>query len=276
MDTQIRNLAAQVASGQLIPYLGPDILHLGATPPPVPTGARELAQLLSSKVAVPGRLRNNLWHSAQYIESHRHRMTLDRLMADTFRPVPEPGPIHRWLAGLPNVKLIVDTWYDGTMAAALGGRGDWGLIQGASKARRVDVAPWFRAYDSAGGETPVEAAEAWGTVLYKPHGAAQPAGDVLVSDSDYVEVLSEIDIQSPIPEAIRQRRTGRGFLFLGCRFYDQILRNFARAILKRSGCQAYAVVPPEGLTPNEIRFFATERITPLPLKLAEAAALLAT
>lgn len=270
--TTLAVIARQVAEGRLIPYLGPEVLTLSPEPPPVPIGARELAHLLSAKVAVPGRIRNNLWHAAQYIESHRHRMTLDRLMADIFKPVPEPSPLHRWLAGLPELPLIVDTWYDGTMAAALGGRSDWGLMQGASKARGTGEAPWCRAYDFAGQEA--APAETWRTVLYKPHGAAQPAGDVLASDSDYVEVLCELDIQTPIPETVRQRRAERAFLFLGCRFYDQILRSFARAILKRSAGPHYAVVPYDELTRNEARFLAAENIIPLSLPLAEAAAAL--
>lgn len=270
--TTLAVIARQVAEGRLIPYLGPEVLTLSPEPPPVPIGARELAHLLSAKVAVPGRIRNNLWHAAQYIESHRHRMTLDRLMADIFKSVPAPSPLHRWLAGLPELPLIVDTWYDGTMAAALAGRDDWGLVQGASKARGTGEAPWCRAYDSTGQEaTP---AETWRTVLYKPHGAAQPAGDVLASDSDYVEVLCELDIQTPIPETVRQRRADAAFLFLGCRFYDQILRSFARAILKRSAGPHYAVVPYDELTRNEARFLAAENIIPLSLPLAEAAAAL--
>ena len=266
----LTEIAAGIAAGRLIPYLGPEVLTLGAEPPPVPTGARELAHLLAGRVAVPGRIRNNLWHSAQYIETHRHRVTLDRLMAETFRPVPEPGPLHRWLAGLPRVPLMVDTWYDGAMAAAMAGRVDWGLVQGASKARRVDDAPWFRAHAADGRECPAAEAGTWATVLYKPHGAAQPAGDVLVSDSDYVEVLSEIDIQTPIPAVVQDRRRERGFVFLGCRFYDQILRSFARAILKRSAGPHYAVVPAGELTRNETRFLAAENIIPLPVGLADA------
>jgi hypothetical protein len=264
-----------VAAGRLIPYLGPDVLALGAEPSPVPTGARELAKLLTARVAVPGRIRHNLWHSAQYIETQRHRITLDKLMAEIFRPVPQPGPLHRWLAGLPGVPLIVDTWYDGAMAAAMAGRDDWGLIQGASKARRIDDAPWFRTHAASGTECPVAVADDWATVLYKPHGAAQPAGDVLVSDSDYVEVLSEIDIQSPIPGVVQHRRRERGFVFLGCRFYDQILRSFARSILRRSAGPRYAVVPEGELTRNELRFLDSENIIPLPLPLADAVALMA-
>lgn len=49
-----------------------------------------------------------------------------------------------------------------------------------------------------------------------------PVRNFLVSDSDYVEVLTEIDIQTPIPAVVQQRRTGRNFLFLGCRFSNQL------------------------------------------------------
>ncbi|MBI5165794.1 MAG: SIR2 family protein [Magnetospirillum sp.] len=270
----LSHLAAEVAGGRLIPVLGPDVLTLGDGPPCVPTGARALSHLLASKVGVPGRIKNNLWHTAQYIETHRHRVTLDKLLAEAFKPVPPPSPLHAWLAGLSDAPLIVDTWYDGTMAAALAPRTDWGLIQGTSKARRTGDAPWYRAYDSAGAECPPEAAAAWGTLLYKPHGAAQPVGDVLASDADYVEVLCELDIQTPIPATVQERRQGRGFLFLGCRFYDQILRSFARALMKRSAGPHYAVMPPGEETPNEIRFLAAESIMPLPLPLAEAAAVM--
>ena len=58
----------------------------------------------------------------------------------------------------------------------------------------------MKAYDPAGAHTPVAAAGQAHTILYKPHGAVTPAQNVLVADSDYVEVLTEIDIQTPIPD----------------------------------------------------------------------------
>lgn len=270
----LATLGAEVAAGRLIPYLGGEVLTMGGATPPVPAGARELAQALCAKVPVPGRIRNNLWHSAQYIESFRHRMTLDRLMADFFKPVPQPNVLQGWLGSLPDLPLIVDTWYDGAMRQALSHRTDWGQIQGASKARRLAETPWTRAYDAAGAECPETESQGWNTVLYKPHGAAQPAGDVLASDADYVEVLTDIDIQTPIPQAVRERRVGRGFLFLGCRFYDQILRTFARCIIKKSAGPHYAVLPVEELTKNELKFLELEGITPLAVPLDEAALLL--
>jgi hypothetical protein len=77
----------------------------------------------------------------------------------------------------------------------------------------------------------------WPTLLYQPLGSVAPAANFLVSDSDFVEVLTEIDIQTPIPQAVQQLRTNRGFLFLGCRFSTQLERIFAHQIIKRSSGQ---------------------------------------
>ncbi len=266
----LESLATELAAGRMIPYLGPEVLTLGEEGSPVPVGARALAQLMSSRVAVPGRIRNNLWHTAQYIETFRHRVTVDKLLAEIFKPVPAPNHLHKWLASLDQLPLIVDTWYDGTMRQALSGRTDWGSIHGASKARRTTDGPWTRIFDAAGTECAAEQAAGWATVLYKPHGAAQPDGDVLASDSDYVEVLTDIDLQTPIPQAVQQRRTGTGFLFLGCRFYDQILRTFARCIMRRAGGPHYAVMS-DDLTPNERKFLEVEGITPIVMPLPDAA-----
>lgn len=272
----VADLGRRIGAGQLIPFLGPEVLTLGAEPAPVPTGARELAARLSKRVAVPGRIRNNMWHTAQYIETFRHRVTLDKLMLEIFKPVPEPSLLHRWLAGRTHLPLIIDTWYDGTMAKALADiRSDWAMVQGTSKARRTGEAPWYRAYGPGGEEIAEAQAAGAATLLYKPHGAAQPAGDVLASDADYVEVLTDIDIQTPIPAAVRERRAEAGFLFLGCRFYDQILRTFARCLIKHSKGPRYAIVPQEELTPNERKFLEIERITPISMPLARAAEILA-
>lgn len=268
----LADIARGLTEGRLIPFLGPDVLCLDGEPV-VPAGARALALLMGSKAGVPGRIKNNLWHAAQYIETHKHRVTVDRMMADIFKTVPAPNALHLWLAGLDRLPMIVDTWYDGAMKAALEakGRADWGIVQGASKARRLDGGCWHRAATPEGVIVADDVADSWGTVLYKPHGAAQPTGDVLVSDSDYVEVLTDIDIQTPIPQVVQDRRGPRGFVFLGCRFYDQILRTFARQIIKRSTGPRYAVVP-EDLSPNERKFLEKEGIQPLAMPLADAVA----
>lgn len=276
-DALVAQLGRDMAAGQMIPFLGPDLLSLTPDPLLVPAGARDLAHRLNSRVRVPGRIANNMWHASQYIESFRHRITLDKLMMEIFDPIPAPSALHQWLAGLRDAPLIIDTWYDATLAACLSASrdpGEWGLLQGASKARRTGDAPWYRAHGADGAKCSVDQAQTWRTILYKPHGATRPAGDVLASDADYVEVLSDIDIQTPIPQAVQDRRRSRGFVFLGCRFYDQILRTFTRCLIKHSAGPYFAVVPPEGLTRNEVRFLETAEITPIAMPLAEAAAIL--
>ena len=88
-----------------------------------------------------------------------------------------------------------------------------------------------------------------------------------MSDSDYVEVLTEIDIQTPIPPAVQAWRSGRSFLFVGCRFDDQLARSFARQIMKRSSDTHWAVLPDEP-TRMEARFLAEQRITRIAMPLA--------
>lgn len=60
-------------------------------------------------------------------------------------------------------------------------------------------------------------------MLRKPHGSVLPVKSFLVTDADYAEVLTEVDIQTLVPDIIEERRNGRSFLFIGCRFNDRLL-----------------------------------------------------
>lgn len=265
-EALLADLAARLPAGTLVPYLGPGLLAL--SPPAIPATPEELASFFGSKVALPKRARGNAWAAAQYIESMKHRSTVSALMTEAFAPPVAPTALHRRLAALA-LPLIVDVWYDGAMRQALAGRADWCEVQGITRAG-IGEDRWYRFYDAAGAEAGREAAAAAATVLYKPHGSAVPASNYLISDADYVEVLTEIDIQSPIPDVVRDRRSGRSFLFIGCRFHDQMLRTYARQIGKRSASRHYALVDPDTLTRNEVRFFLTQGITPIAMPLARA------
>jgi hypothetical protein len=228
---------------------------------------------LNGKITVPGRIRSNLWSAAQWIESNKHRVTLVRLMQELFAEQPAPTRLHGWLAGL-GLPLIVDEWYEGSMAGALAAAGrDFVQIQGVRRSGLSYEVPWVLRYGAFGAEVPEGTAAP--TLLYKPHGGAKPAANFLVSDSDYVEVLTEIDIQTPIPSEVIALRGSLGFVFLGCRFYDQMQRVFARQIIKRSAGPLWAVLPGE-LTRNEEKFLEQENITRIDLPLAEAVAGLMT
>lgn len=265
-DTLLANVAARLRNGSIVPYLGPGVAELSK--PDVPRTPDALATFFGTKVALPRRARGNAWAAAQYIESNKHRSTVTGLMAQAFAAPVEPTALHRHLATL-RLPMIVDTWYDGAMRAALGARDGWGEVQGITRAG-IGELHWYRFYDADGKEVDSVAAGNWTTVLYKPHGGVLPARNFLISDADYVEVLTEIDIQTPIPEVVKQRRIGRSFLFIGCRFDDQLLRIYARQITKRSANVHYALFEPDVLSRNERSFLLDQGLIPLAVALPRA------
>ena len=262
----IAKLREGLEGGEIIPYVGPGVLELVPNCP-IPGSPEALVEILTAKVSVPHKIRKNLTAAAQFIENFKHRKTLTGILAEAFKAKVQPSPLHRYLAGLAKEPvLIVDAWYDNAMQWAMESKTDWGQIQGVSQSEHFGT--WVHYYRSEGFQADDFEAETWGTVLYKPLGSISPEQNFLVSDTDFVEVLTEIDIQTPIPEVVKQLRTGRSFLFLGCRFRNQLERTFARQIMKRSSNKHWAVLPGE-LTKNEARFLEEQHIERLDIPLSE-------
>jgi len=267
MNTQdlIHAIARDLERGAVIPYLGPDMLSLCGDIQ-VPATPLALAESMTAKVSVPHKIRKRLTQAAQFIENFKHRKSVVHLMNEAFAATPAPSPLHLALAAS-GAGLLVDTWYDDTLAHALAQTRtaqDWVQIQGLSQSEHFG--DWTGIYGADGAllrEVPQDTAR----ILYKPMGGHSPAHNYLVSDSDYVEVLTEIDIQTPIPTAVQAHRTGRSFLFLGCRFDDQLTRCFARQIMKRSSDRHWAVLPEEP-TRMEARFLQEQNITRIAMPLA--------
>lgn len=260
---QLQAIRAALDSGSVIPYLGPDVLSL--EPVNVPSTPVDLVKQLTARVSVPHKIRNNLTAAAQFIENFKHRKTLVSLMNEAYMPGVAPNLLHHYLAGLHKKPLlIVDTWYDDAMAKALDKRDNWGQIQGVSQSEHFGE--WVHYFDAKGQPTEASEADAWSTVLYKPLGSVVPAQNYIASDSDYVEVLTEIDIQTPIPPRVQELRTGANFLFMGCRFDNQLTRTYARQIMKRSSDRHWAII--EGpLTRMEEKFLEEQSITRIDLPL---------
>ncbi|EIZ77326.1 hypothetical protein WSK_4112 [Novosphingobium sp. Rr 2-17] len=254
---------ADLRAGRLVPYIGPGVSALHSQP--VPLSPEALAAWFETKVALPKRARGNAWAAAQHIESYKHRNTVTALMGEAFSEPVAPSAIHQSLAAM-ELPLIVDAWYAGEMRHALAGRNDWIEVQGITRAG-IGEDCWFRFYGPSGSDADAQDASTATTLLYTPHGSVVPSRNFLISDADYVEVLTEIDIQTPIPEEVRQRRSGKAFLFLGCRFNDQLLRSYARQIIKRSTDRHFAVVDLAVLTRNERAFLVEQNITPIDLPL---------
>jgi hypothetical protein len=255
---------AGVATGRVVPYLGPAVTALGSSG--VPASPGELCAVLDARVRPPRRAAGHLWSVAPYIETRRFRRTAASLVERAFASSADDNPLHRWLAAI-RPPLVVDAWYDAGLVDAYAAHGttDWGWVQGVSR-HDVRGEAFTRAFDAAGAPVGDEPDPGWSALIYKPHGLARPGSSFLLSDSDYVPVLTEIDIQTPIPREVQARRCGRGFLFVGTRFDDQMLRIFARQITKRRGGPHVAVID-GSLTRMEARFLQSEGIARIDLDL---------
>jgi hypothetical protein len=240
----------------LAPYLGPEMLAL-TTASEMPRSTLALAEALAKKVTPPGRIRKEVHSVAQYIESRKHRKTLVMIMRQIFAQEIQPSPLHQWLASL-NSPLLVALWYDDVIFQALKQtHANWAAIQGVSQAEKAGQ--WTLAYDQEGQVVDAGALADTPTLLYQPWGSVTPSENFVISDADFVELLTEIDIQTPIPAEIQNRRQYLGFVFFGCRFLSQTERIFARQIIKRSKGPHFALLTEE-LSKNEARFLEQENI----------------
>lgn len=265
IDALLSEITSHLEEGGIVPYLGPAVLDLVPGGSPVPNSAEALVQRLVARSSVPHKIRGNLTAAAQYIENFKHRKTLVGLMAEAFAVDVPPTPLHDYLAGrVRKPLLIVDTWYDNAMARALASRNLLGQVQGVSQSEHFGT--WVHYFRDNGAQADPFEADTWEALLYKPLGSIAPHKNFLVSDTDFVEVLTEIDIQTPIPPIVQQLRSGRHFLFLGCRFRNQLERTFARQIMKRSSDRHWAVLPGE-LSRNEARFLEEQNITRIDMPL---------
>lgn len=272
--SQIHAISRLIAAGSVIPYLGPAMLSLCADVQ-IPSTPEALAESMTAKVSVPHKIRRRLTQAAQFIENFKHRKTVVKLMNEAYATAPAPSRLHLALAAS-GAPLLVDSWYDDTLLNAMRQvhpQGGWGQVQGLSQSEHFGA--WTAAYASddtlMGSLDAPSLPQGWNTLLYKPLGGRTPASNYLVSDTDFVEVLTEIDIQTPIPQPVQALRSGRSFLFVGCRFNDQLARNFARQIMKRSSDTHWAVLP-DALTRMEERFIAEQNIQRIDMPLAEFAA----
>jgi hypothetical protein len=270
VGSQLLNVVhAGLVDGRLIPYLGPGVLGLSDAGPKVPAGPLELVGKLTARASVPHKIRHNLSAAAQFIENFKHRKTVTAAMTEAFAPRMAPTELHRFLATIPRLPLWVNAWYDDLPQQALAQRGTpWGIAQGVSQAEHFGT--WVHYFDASGSRraAPEGIDSTWDTLLYQPLGSVSPAANYLVSDSDYVEVLTEIDIQTPIPPLVQRLRSGRGFVFIGCRFSSQLERIFAHQIIKRSSSRHFAVLPEEP-TRNEKRFLSEHGIERIGTSLSE-------
>lgn len=164
----LNDVRQQLTEGRIVPYLGPGLLDLMPACP-VPVSPEALVEKLVAKASVPHKIRKNLTAAAQFIENFKHRKTVTQLMSEAFQADVAPTLLHRYLADLPELPLVVDVWYDNAMQTALAARDSWGQVQGVSQAEHFGN--WVQYFQADGALVTEADAQHWSTVLYRPLGS---------------------------------------------------------------------------------------------------------
>ena len=175
----VETIRAELASGVVIPYLGAGVLALAGEDCPLPASPEVLVARLTAKASVPFKIRKNLTAAAQFIENFKHRKTVVKAMTEAFSADVPPTTLHRSLASIPSLKLLVHAWYDDLPQKALADREGWGIVQGVAQSEHYGE--WVH-YFSGGERRDAAEASSWMPLLYQPLGSVSPAANYLVSD----------------------------------------------------------------------------------------------
>ena len=144
----VETIRQGLASGLVIPYLGAGVLALAGENCPLPASPEVLVDRLTAKASVPHKIRKNLTAAAQFIENFKHRKTVVKAMTEAFAADVPPTALHRHLASIPALKLLVHAWYDDLPQKALANRECWGLVQGISQSEHFGT--WTHAFAGDG------------------------------------------------------------------------------------------------------------------------------
>lgn len=248
-----------LAEGNLVPFLGSSLVVGHPGPPGGPPSlfdASELAADLAKRFDVKS-ARPELPEVAQYVYVTRGEPDLYQALRKILTTEYEPGPVHRFLASLPQkleergsenrYQLIVSTNFDRALEQAFDDeREPYDLAvymaSGPDKGKFVhfpyDDAPVPIAEPNSYGGFPIgDYGELDRTVIMKIHGAVD--GNVsgyrwrenyVITEDHYIDYLSRNSIENLVPTQILEKLSDSHCLFLGYPVHDWNLRVFLKRI----------------------------------------------
>jgi len=238
----------EMRAGKIVPFLGAGASLCGRKKDDcwkagessfLPSG-NELAEFLAAYSCFPtGEQDKALARVASYYEMTTGRSSLTEKLTDLFNHDYEPGGIHRLLASIGGVSLIVTTNYDDLIERAYQEAGrEYHLV--TCPVDRKDIKGqvlWQKPGSSEIKEyPPAKLPLAIGDVpvIFKMHGGVdkiiEQNNSYLITEEDYIEFLSRMTEQAAIPATFKMKFKQSRFLFLGYGLQDWNLRVMLRNI----------------------------------------------
>ncbi|MDR2638400.1 MAG: SIR2 family protein [Helicobacteraceae bacterium] len=255
-----------IAAGRVAPYLGLEIFKnaVDSSGVKLPSSGEEIILALNGARAMSPRLMFEYSRAAMAIEQRKGRKALETLFANIYKNGFEPLAVHKKIASL-NPRVIVDTNRDAALQSAL--KGDFTLVCG--RARIAGDQPRFEAFVKTGDYQPIEPSEVNldKPLLFKPLGVLEPKPQLILSDADFVDWLTEAIAGMAAPVAFKQARADIKWLFLGCNFERDTDRMVASEIIggENSGGGWHITEKPPSRA--ERRFLTRHKIEIIPASL---------
>ncbi|TCT22924.1 SIR2 family protein [Thiobaca trueperi] len=218
MSVQLTTLAADLARGALVPYLGPGALA-GVIDPvngeAIPADSDSLILAMNGGKPMSKRLMWEFPRAAMNVELKRGRNAVHRFLETTYgQRVWTRSSLHDWLKAL-RPAYVIDINRDTQLQDSYADIPHT-LVRGIARTGGTDYRFRIHAYDgTAYHEVNQEEVDPSLPVLFKPMGSPRPDATYIASDADYVDYITELMGGFAIPSFLKTYRPGKRYLFLG-------------------------------------------------------------
>jgi len=239
---QLRTLASGIATGDIVPFLGPGALAGvvdPATREPIPADSDSLIIALNNGKPMSARLMWEFPRAAMDVELKRGRKAVHRFLDTTYgQRTWTRAPVHDWLQSLAP-RYVIDLNRDTQLQDSYAGVPHT-LVRGTARIGGTDYRFRIDQFDGATyREVDQDTVDPALPVLFKPMGSPRPDATYIASDADYVDYITELMGGFAIPSFVKTYRVGRRYAFLGLRF----LRDTERMVISD---MIYAADTPPG------------------------------
>jgi len=222
-NSLLKEILAQLGSGEIVPYLGQGVLRGVVdrdTGKPIPADSDSLILAMTGGQPMSPRLMYEFSRAAMHLENKKGRSFIERFLTQVYGGDNwTPSTVHQWLTSL-DLPYIIDCNRDTQLQHCyIAAERKHTLVVGAA---RLAATPYrFDLYHFADGKYRKIALEQVDTalpVIFKPHGTPLPKPGYVASDADFVDYITELMGGFAIPDWIKLHRKNKRYLFLGQHF----------------------------------------------------------
>ncbi len=217
---------------------------------------------LNNGRAMSPRLMYEYSRAAMSIEQRRGREYLEQMVKHIYSKEYELAPIYKALQKY-KPKYVIDTNVDSSLQRVYSDQTHF-LITGISRIGAEHDRFVVYLYDVKAqkyNEIDKQSLNDSFPILFQPMGSVTPQNNLIVSDADFVDWLTEAMAGYGMPEFLKSYRKGKEYLFLGVDFSKDTFRMVANELTMDSAGGA-VVTDQSEFTKKQQRFFDKHGFTP--------------